>query len=330
MNIYDIAAEAGTSISTVSRVLNKKENVNPAIRQRVEEVLKKYDYKPSAIARGMVSKSMKSIAILTVDVRVTHYARMIYVIEQEFSEHGYNVTVCSTGGSIKECGKYIQILTEKQIDGIILIGSVFNDLEYEEEMIASIRNIPVVIANGQIRRPDFYSVLVDDSKAMRLAVDHLWEQGRHDLFYLFDLNNNSAREKKKGFLEGLKLHDVPDGEQHVLTCHNSLEGGMKAADLLLDSKTACSGIVCGEDITAMGVMKRLKQRGISIPGDIAVTGCNNSPDALICDPELTTVDNKPELLGKLCAELLRDLIEGKEVNTNIAIQPELIVRESSK
>ena len=67
MNIYDIAAEAGTSISTVSRVLNNKGNVNPKIRDRVEAVLKKYDYKPSAIARGMVSKTMKNIAILTVD-----------------------------------------------------------------------------------------------------------------------------------------------------------------------------------------------------------------------------------------------------------------------
>ena len=96
MNIYDIAAEAGTSISTVSRVLNNKGNVNPKIRDRVEAVLKKYDYKPSAIARGMVSKTMKNIAILTVDVRVTHYARMIYVIEQEFSNLGYNVSVCNT------------------------------------------------------------------------------------------------------------------------------------------------------------------------------------------------------------------------------------------
>lgn len=70
MNIYDIAAEAGVSISTVSRVMNKKGNVNPEMKRRIEEVLKKYDYKPSAIARGMVSKTMKTIAILTVDLRV--------------------------------------------------------------------------------------------------------------------------------------------------------------------------------------------------------------------------------------------------------------------
>lgn len=78
MNIYDIAAESNTSISTVSRGLNNKPNVNPVVKKRVEEVLKKYNYKPSAIARGMVSKTMKSIAILTVDVRVSHYARTVY------------------------------------------------------------------------------------------------------------------------------------------------------------------------------------------------------------------------------------------------------------
>ena len=145
MNIYDIAAEAGTSISTVSRVLNNKGNVNPKIRDRVEAVLKKYDYKPSAIARGMVSKTMKNIAILTVDVRVTHYARMIYVIEQEFSNLGYNVSVCNTGGSIQECDRYFEILSEKQTDGIVLIGSVFNELINYPEITAKIKDTPVVL-----------------------------------------------------------------------------------------------------------------------------------------------------------------------------------------
>lgn len=155
MNIYDIAAEAGTSISTVSRVLNNKGNVNPKIRDRVEAVLKKYDYKPSAIARGMVSKTMKNIAILTVDVRVTHYARMIYVIEQEFSNLGYNVSVCNTGGSIQECDRYFEILSEKQTDGIVLIGSVFNELINYPEITAKIKDTPVVIANGQVKLPNF-------------------------------------------------------------------------------------------------------------------------------------------------------------------------------
>ena len=261
MNIYDIAAEAGTSISTVSRVL------------------KKYDYKPSAIARGMVSKTMKNIAILTVDVRVTHYARMIYVIEQEFSNLGYNVSVCNTGGSIQECDRYFEILSEKQTDGIVLIGSVFNELINYPEITAKIKDTPVVIANGQVKLPNFYSVLVDDTKAIRMASDYMFDHGRMDLFYVFDIATDSGRAKRQGFLEAMKLRDVPDGNDRV-------------------------------------------------PEDIAITGCNNSPDSRICEPELATLDNKPELLGGMCASLLRDRMEGKESATSVAIQPELVVRGS--
>ena len=280
MNIYDIAAEAGTSISTVSRVLNNKGNVNPKIRDRVEAVLKKYDYKPSAIARGMVSKTMKNIAILTVDVRVTHYARMIYVIEQEFSNLGYNVSVCNTGGSIQECDRYFEILSEKQTDGIVLIGSVFNELIKYPEITAKIKDTPVVIANGQVKLPNFYSVLVDDTKAIRMASDYMFDHGRMDLFYVFDIATDSGRAKRQGFLEAMKLRDVPDGNDRV-------------------------------------------------PEDIAITGCNNSPDSRICEPELATLDNKPELLGGMCASLLRDRMEGKESATSVAIQPELVVRGSA-
>ena len=280
MNIYDIAAEAGTSISTVSRVLNNKGNVNPKIRDRVEAVLKKYDYKPSAIARGMVSKTMKNIAILTVDVRVTHYARMIYVIEQEFSNLGYNVSVCNTGGSIQECNRYFEILSEKQTDGIVLIGSVFNELIKYPEITAKIKDTPVVIANGQVKLPNFYSVLVDDTKAIRMASDYMFDHGRMDLFYVFDIATDSGRAKRQGFLEAMKLRDVPDGNDRV-------------------------------------------------PEDIAIAGCNNSPDSRICEPELATLDNKPELLGGMCASLLRDRMEGKESATSVAIQPELVVRGSA-
>ena len=280
MNIYDIAAEAGTSISTVSRVLNNKGNVNPKIRDRVEAVLKKYDYKPSAIARGMVSKTMKNIAILTVDVRVTHYARMIYVIEQEFSNLGYNVSVCNTGGSIQECNRYFEILSEKQTDGIVLIGSVFNELIKYPEITAKIKDTPVVIANGQVKLPNFYSVLVDDTKAIRMASDYMFDHGRMDLFYVFDIATDSGRAKRQGFLEAMKLRDVPDGNDRV-------------------------------------------------PEDIAIIGCNNSPDSRICEPELATLDNKPELLGGMCASLLRDRMEGKESATSVAIQPELVVRGSA-
>lgn len=332
MNIYDIAAEAQTSISTVSRVLNNKGNVNPEMRKRVEAVLKKHDYRPSAIARGMVSKTMKSIAILTVDVRVTHYARQIYVIEQEFSNRGYNVTVCNTGGSIGECAKYLEILSEKQVDGLVLIGSVFNELAAYPELTAQIRDIPVVVANGHVELPNFRSVQVDDTKGIRMAVDYLYEKGHREILYAYDMETDSGKAKRRGFLEAMKLHDIADAGRFVIPCQYGLEGGMAAADKIVtqfgtgEKMAGFTAVVCGEDITAIGVIKSLKKHGLRVPEDVAVTGCNNSPDSMICEPELTTLDNKPELLGGLCAQLLEELIDGKESATDVAIQPDLVVR----
>jgi len=96
MNIYDIAREAGVSIATVSRVLNHKDTVRADTRAKVEKVLKRCNYAPSAIAQGMVSKSLHTVAVLTVDIRDSHYARTAYTIEREFGRRGYEVILCNT------------------------------------------------------------------------------------------------------------------------------------------------------------------------------------------------------------------------------------------
>lgn len=185
MNIYDIAKEAGVSISTVSRVMNNKGNVNAATRKKVEAILDKHDYTPSAIARGMVSKTMKTVAVLTVDIRVPqHYARTVYTIEREFSHRGYEVTICNTGGELEETAKYLKTMLEKKVDGIVLVGSIFNTLCKKDEIGNMIKNTPVVLANGKLELPNSYSVLVDDRYGVSLAVEHLLKRGHLDMYYL--------------------------------------------------------------------------------------------------------------------------------------------------
>ena len=135
MNIYDIAKEAGVSIATVSRVLNNKGTVSAATRARVEAILKQNNYTPSAIARGMVSKSMRTVAVLTVDIRVPHYARTAYTIEREFSRRGYEVILCNTGGDRAETLRYLQAVNQKQVDGIVLVSSKGEPMKRESDLI---------------------------------------------------------------------------------------------------------------------------------------------------------------------------------------------------
>ena len=128
MNIYDIAREAGVSITTVSRVINHREQVNAITRERVEKVLKAHNYKPNATARNLVTKSSRTVAVLTIDIREPHYARTAYTIERELSHRGYEAIICNTGGELKETERYLQSLMEKDVDGIIMVGSVFNEI----------------------------------------------------------------------------------------------------------------------------------------------------------------------------------------------------------
>ena len=281
MNIYDIAKEAGVSISTVSRVMNNKGNVNAATRKKVEAILDKHDYTPSAIARGMVSKTMKTVAVLTVDIRVPHYARTVYTIEREFSHRGYEVAICNTGGELEETAKYLKTMLEKKVDGIVLVGSIFNTLCKKDEIGNMIKNTPVVLANGKLELPNSYSVLVDDRYGVSLAVEHLLKRGHLDMYYL------------------------------------------KVEKLIAENKKF-TAIVCGEDITATGAVKAALRAGLRVPEDVAVTGYNNSEYARICEPRLTTIDNKPEMVAMMSVQLLTSLIEQTDVYSSCVIQPELV------
>ena len=177
MNIYDIAREAGVSIATVSRVLNHKDTVRADTRAKVEKVLKRCNYAPSAIAQGMVSKSLHTVAVLTVDIRDSHYARTAYTIEREFGRRGYEVILCNTGGDRAETLRTLQAVAQKQVDGLILVGSIFNTICQGAEMENLLRKMPVVLANGTLALPDAYSVMVDDCRGVEMAVEHLVKTG---------------------------------------------------------------------------------------------------------------------------------------------------------
>lgn len=329
MNIYDIAREAGVSITTVSRVLNQKGNVSGRTRQKVEEVLKAHDYKPSAIARGLVSRSMRTIAVLTVDIREPHYARTAYTIEREFSRRGYEVMICNTGGELKETERYLGIVLGKNVDGIILVGSVFNVIGNDPKIKEMLMTVPVVLANGKLDLENSYSVLVDDRYGTSLAVDHLIERGYRDIYHFQDADTDSAVRKMNGYTEAMKRHGCPDPEKYVVMTELSVEGGRTAVRRLLEEGNRVSAIVCGNDITAAGVLKGLLEMGVKVPQEVAVTGYNNSEYCRICHPRMTTIDNKPELVAMLSVQLLASLMEKTDTYSSGVIRPELIVGETT-
>ena len=327
MNIYDIAREAGVSIATISRVLNNKGTVSPATRARVEAVLARYNYTPSAIARGMVSRSMRTVAVLTVDIRAPRCARTVYTLEREFSRRGYDTLLCNTGGSRDETLRALNAVRKKQVDGIVLAGSVFGTLCQGAEIEKLLTGLPVVLANGRLALPTACSVMVDDGYGAALAVEHLARQGRKNLYYLQDQDTPSARAKWDGFRAAMARAGL-ESSGHLLRSGETPDEALRAVRQLLAADSHPDGLLCGGEVTALGALKALRQAGYSVPGQVAVIACNDSDYARLAEPALTAIDNKPEQMALLCVQLLENRLAQDGSCSSVTLQPELVERET--
>ena len=326
LTIYDIAKMAGTSVSTVSRYLNNK-SIRNDNKLKIEKVLEENEFVPNEMARALVSKSLKTVAIITVDIRVPHYSITAYTIEQEFTKKGYNVIICNTSGNVSDSLTYIKNLTKKQIDGIVFVGSIFNDLNNNLEALRLLGNLPVVVANGQINSLNSYSVLMDDVYGVEMAYDYLKKKGRKNIVYIQDLDTYSANLKKKGFTNSLDKENLSYDGKIYKTTHN-VEGGIRVVDEILSSKEKVDAIITGEDLVAVGVINNLKKHGIIVGKDIDVIGYGHSIYNFLTDPVMTSVDNKPVLQATYLVDLLEKLILGQNVGT-IVLRPEMFKGDSA-
>jgi LacI family transcriptional regulator len=329
MNIYDIAKEAGVSISTVSRVLNNKPNVRTDTRKKVECILEKHDYAPSSIARGLVSKSLDTVGILTIDIRVPHYAESAYILERELYKLGYNAILCNTGGKPENGIDYITTLMQAGVRGIILIGSVFQNKYIETSLINSFSDIPFIVINSQLSADNIYSVMFNQKHGVALCLDHLAGKGHTDILYVQDAETFSGATKASAFIKLSDAKGVANAAGRLFKTNRGVVGGKEVIDRIVESKRKFSAIVFGDDISAIGGMQRLCELNYKIPNDVAIIGWNNTKSSTLCVPYLTTVDNQNEMIGIISVKLLESVLAGGKVSRNISIDSNLIVRDST-
>ena len=324
MNIYDIANEAGVSIATVSRVINGKRAVSPVTRQRVEAVLARHHYVPDQIARGLVTKSTRTVAVMTIDIRDIYYANVAYTIEQELSRRSYSALLCNTGDDIQSKMDYIRHVLRHKVEAVVFVGSVFRDGVMDEAICNVAARIPVVMVNGFVEADNIYSVICDDRLGVIRGVEYLAGKGRRRLAYLKSADTFSARSKARGFCQMVK-----SPLEHMIDVERSIQGGYTGAEKFLGWKERPDAVFCDDDITAVGVLKCLRKHGIAVPGDISVVGFNNSLLAECCTPALTSVDSLMVDMGRTAVATLLEVLEGKSPGHRIMFTPDIRLRESS-
>lgn len=329
VTIYDIAKEANTSISTVSRYLNGKP-VRKQTAIKIEQIIKKYDYHPSLIAKGLVSKSMKTIAILLPDIRVYHYAEMAYYLERLFRINGYNSFLCNFPVDDIEKGKsLISMLIARNVDAFVLISSFMEGINNYPEVLELLKDIPVVSENSILNLKNSSSVILDDSAGVKIAIDYLRiQKGRKNIFYVQDTVSKSAEIKKNSFLENYSKIYFKDN--NIYLSIRSSEGGYNILKKILQENKDVDAIIYEEEVTAFGGVKACTDIGL-LPGrDIDIIGFNKSQYSQVCSPELTYIDTLDEKQANTIFEVLQRMnnLENNKTFQEI-ITPELVLKKSA-
>ena len=330
MTIYDVSEKAGVSIATVSRVLNGSDNVSAQTRQRVLAVIEACDYTPNAFARGLGLNTMNTVGILCADSTDLYVANAVYNIERELHENNYNCLLCCTGYNVEDKQKYLNLLVNKKVDSVILLGSNFiSDNDDENEYIRKAAGeIPVLLLNADYDYENVYCSICDDFKSTLQATNYILDTGVEDILYLYNSKSYSALRKLSGYQSALVQRGLPLRMEYMQYFPGNHADLTSVADFLseLDGTLRYGAVIAGDDNLAIGAMKFAQKKGLSIPRDLSIIGCNNSILSRCCEPELTTIDNCLETLCHHIVKTLIGILNNSEMPQKVIFSGELIKR----
>lgn len=309
----------------MSRVLNGKSIVSSKTREKVEAVLKKCNYIPDASAQGLAAKTSKSVAVLADDIRDTCHGGIAYEVERGLSGLGYAVLLFNTGGTEQGISAGLRRAMGRHVNAAVIAGMSCQSQEVIKK--ASV-NLPVILINNFIESQNIYCVLCDELYGMMLAVGQLTGSGRHEIIFIQDSDSSVSKTLEEGFNSGMAMNDLPSDGQTFYT-ERGFDGGFACAETILRDGHAFSAVICGDDSTAAGFIKCLRQNLIDVPHDVLVVGFNNTTISQCCTPSLTSVDCRFEKVGAAAAKTLKELFEEKTPEHKTVILPRLVRRESA-
>lgn len=333
LTIYDIAKEAGVSPATVSRVLTNNANVRKEKREKIQNLIDKYNFTPNAMARGLSDNQRKVIGVVAADIRNPYYAEVFVACENAAREAGYTTLLCNSLGITEREEQHLEMLQQQRVDAIIQLGGRADDLvssaEYAEKVKQIIPNIPIVVT-GKLDGTRCYEVQIDARRAVRLLMDHLvglghekiaLAGGRWDVLATFV--------KIQEYREVLKEHNIPYREEYVIEGSYNYETGYFCMNQILELDDMPTAVVAINDFAAAGVVRSLAEHGYRIPEDISVVSYDNTHLAEFLNPKLTSIDYDYVTFGRKLVETAIAAAQGRKVPRRQKVTPSLMVRESS-
>ena len=324
--IRDVAAQAGVSHQTVSRVINDNPSVKPATRERVLTAIRDLAFVPSPMARGLISNRTRSIGIVTDDISDYFFARVAAGAEDEARRRGYYLMIGSVEPDDDEEG-YLRLMLERRVEGLILARP---SVPFEPADLAAARGAGVpLVAVGFGDLPSFPVVDVDNRRGGYDATRHLLEHGH---LQIATLVGPAAWPSAAARLEGyrLALREAGAAELVERAADWGLESGRASAARLLERGAQFTALFAHSDLIALGAIRQLRDAGLRVPDDVSIVGYDDLPVAEYVEPALTTVHQPMREVGALAVGFVLDQLSGGAPPTpeTHLLRAELVARQS--
>lgn len=329
VTIKDVARHAEVSITTVSRVLNKTEHsVSAETKERVLNSIQELGFYPNAMARGLHMNKTRTIGLIIQDISNPYYPSIVRGVEDAAQELGYTVILANAYRSKERTTKYLNVLREKRVDGIIFTGGGVVKDAVEEKFFEHKHIATVVI--GKSCNAQLPSVQVNNVQSSREACEYLIKQGHRQIVTITGpQESTTAIDRLEGYFQALKHHGIEPREEWIIPGTFEFESGYKAVEKFPDMGNGKKfGVFAHNDIMAIGAMKALQEKGLKVPDDVAVVGFDNIPLSSFVTPELSTVTVPVYELGRTAMKILSDLLAGQEVSRITTLPTKLTIRKS--
>ena len=349
ITIADVAAHAGVSKTTVSRVLNGKGELNAATAARVRQVIEELGYVPSAGAVGLARGRTQVVGMLVPSMTWPWIGEVLQGVVDVVESEGFGLLLFTCNRGEESLRRFAQQVSAKSFDGLLVIEPE-GTLDYITELHAA--GLPVVLIDDRGHQPLFPSVATTDRAGGASAARHLLELGRRrPLVITGPTSFGCVQERLAGFTEAWAESGAPTATQQVVHGDFTYEGGRHAIRSALDgtrpdrshptgsgdggsdsgSTAPFDSVFAHNDLSAAGALAELRAQGLSVPGDVAVVGFDDVPLAWQSDPALTTVHQPLRGMGAAAARLLLAHFRGEPLPSSPTVLPtSLIVRESTR
>jgi len=325
--LKDISELAGVAPITVSRVINNDKYVKAETREKILRIIREKGYHPNFAARSLVLKKTKIIGLMVADLENPFFSRLTRGVIQTAENNGYNIITCESKFDNSIGKKYLNMLMDKGIDGLLLANmnvstDTINDLRR--------RRIPFVLLTCRMEMPDVNYAIADDYQGGRLAADYIIKLGHKNIAFLKGPDISSSNERFLAYKREMEKNNLEIKDYFISEEVINQYGGYKVTTKLLKEHKDITAIIAINDFVAIGALEAILDLGLSVPENVSLIGYDNINFTKLLKVPLTTINYPKYRCGVAGTKMLLNMLNSKKLNfkERVILKNKLIVRKS--